>query len=216
MDAGFWRDGARGVFGRGDVGTIIRDMRERLPSSLAKSLTAAVAVLLLPLCLAPHARAQERRTDAVEGPAVVEGSLAELRTRQRILLVITRSLVLDTRNPGDSLVRQAYRADPQFQRRHGFAFNNIAGRLNRYMRKYGGMSAARGLGDAEYLLVFNLLEYRRSLGRAYPYGELYVVLNQPRGSTNPPRLLWKASKVLWAEDAAKEFIDELKVVRGQK
>lgn len=190
-------------------------MRERLTLRLAKSLMAAAAVVLL-VCLAPPARAQERRTDAVEGNGVVEGSLAELRTRGRVLLLLTRSLVLDTRTPGESLIKQAYKADPQFQRRHGYAFNTIAAKLNRYMRKYGGMSAARGVGDAEYLLVFNLLEYRRTLGRAYPYGELYVVLNHPPGSKHPPRLLWKASKVLWAEDAAKEFINELKIVRGQK
>lgn len=133
-----------------------------------------------------------------------------------MLLLITRSLVVDTRDPGKVLVSEAYKADPRTTRRHRYAFNVIARKLNNYMKKYGGMSAAREIGEAEYILVFNLLEYKVVLGRPYPYGEMYVVLNQPPDSPDPPRVLWKARKVLWAEDAASEFIKELKVVRGEK
>jgi hypothetical protein len=188
-------------------------MSDRPSARLAKSLLAAVLLLLL--CVAHGTRAQEAEARG-EVPIVVEGSLSELRSRQRILLLITRSLVLDTRDPGNALVKEAYNADPQAKRRHRFAFNPIAQKLNNYMKKYGGMSAAQGVSDAEYILVFNLLEYKRVLGRFYPYGEMYVVLNQPPDSPRPPRVLWRASKVLWAEDAAREFIKELKIVRGQK
>jgi hypothetical protein len=175
---------------------------------------------LLPPCLASPARAQEARASAAEGHAerrdVAEGSLAELRSRSRVLLLVTRSLVLDTRDPGKVIVSEAYKADPRANRRHRYAFNVIARKLNNYMKKYGGMSAAGAVGEAEYILVFNLLEYKVVLGRPYPYGEMYVVLNQPPDSPNPPRLLWKARKVLWAEDAVGEFLKELKVVRGEK
>ena len=193
-------------------------MSERLrPRPLKLSPTAA---LLLPLLLCVAAQAQESRSNTegrgVARPAVTEGSLAELRSKSRVMLVITRSLIVDTRDPAQALVRQAYDADPRTTRRHRYAFNVIARKLNKYIKKYGGMSAATAVGEAEYLLVFNLLEYKVVLGRAYPYGEMYVVLNQPPDSPAPPRLLWKARKVLWAEDAAGEFIKELKVVRGEK
>jgi hypothetical protein len=186
-------------------------MSERPSTRPLKSILAVV----LFLCLMPHARAQEGRVNSA-GSAVTEGSLAELRSKRRVLLLITRSLVLDTRDPGKALVKEAYQADPRTRRRFRFAFNPIAQKLNKYMKKYGGMSAAQEVTDADYILVFNLLEYKRVLGALYPYGEMYVVLNQPPDSPQPPRVLWRASKVLWAEDAASEFIKELKVVRGQK
>jgi hypothetical protein len=197
-------------------------MSERLQTRRAKpSAHAALPLaLMLLVCLAPRAQAQEASVSAVgrgdEVPSVVEGSLAELRSRRRVLLLITRSLTVDTRDPGKALVREAYNPDARVNRRHRYAFNVIARKLNNYMKKYGGMSAAVEVGEAEYILVFNLLEYKRVLGRAYPYGEMYVVLNQPPDSPSPPRVLWKARKVLWAEDAVSEFIKELKVVRGQK
>ena len=189
-------------------------MSERLQARAAKALLCVA--LLLSLCVAPLARAQREARDRAEDTTATEGSLAELRSRRRILLLITRSLVVDARDPGKALVREAYEADPQAKRRHRFAFNPIARKLNDYMKKYGGMSATQEVSDAEYILVFNLLEYKRVLGQYYPYGEMYVVLNQPPGSTQSPRVLWRASKVLWAEDAAREFVRELKAVRGQK
>ncbi|MCA1633015.1 MAG: hypothetical protein LC802_04645 [Acidobacteria bacterium] len=189
-------------------------MSERLPARAAKALLSAA--LLLPLCGAPRAGAQEMRGRAEAAAAVTEGSLAELKSLRRVMLLVTRSLVVDARDPGKALVREAYGADPQTKRRHRFAFNPIAQKLNDYMKKYGGMSASQEVGDAEYILVFNLLEYKRVLGRYYPYGEMYVVLNQPPDSPQSPRILWRGSKVLWAEDAASEFIRELKAVRGQK
>lgn len=192
-------------------------MSERVHPRPAKSSLPAAVLLPLLLCAVTHA--QEAR-DPAEGRGsarpVIEGSLSELKSKSRVMLVITRSLLVDTRDPGRALVREAYGADPRVRRRHRYAFNTIARKLNGYMKKYGGMSAAADVDDAEYLLVFNLLEYKVILGRPYPYGEMYVILNQPPDSPHPPRLLWKARKVLWAEDAVGEFIKELKVVRGEK
>lgn len=193
-------------------------MSERFSAPRPNSSTVFVLLLLLPW-LAPHAHGQAARADGdghLERRSGIEGSLTELRSKQRVLLLVTRSLVLDARDPGQALVREVYRIDPRAGRRHRYAFNTIARKLNNYIKKYGGMSAAAQFGEAEYILVFNLLEYKVVLGRAYPYGELYVILNQPPDSPEEPRVLWRASKVLWAEDAAEEFIRELKLVRGQK
>ncbi len=174
-------------------------------------------LLSLLVCAGAHAQESRSRAEGGHGAASVdEGSLAELSSKRRFVLVLTRSLLMDTRDPGKALVREAYNADPRIKRRHRIAFNTIARKLNNYMKKYGGISAAEEIGDAEFLIVFNLVEYKVMLGKPYPFGEMYVVLNQPPDSTRQPRVLWKARKVLWVEDAVGEFIKELKVVRGEK
>lgn len=147
---------------------------------------------------------------------VVEGSLDELKDKQRVLLVVTRSSVIDSRGLGKSVIADAYKADPRHTRRYRYTFNSIALKLNKYIRKYQSISAVDQIADADYILLFNLLEYRRSLGAAYPYGEMYAILNQPPASEHPPRIVWKAKKVMWAEDAANEFIKSLKAVRGER
>src|SRR5687768_523629 len=112
-------------FPAGGFGIIIGVMRERLrPPPLKAPLTAALLLSLF-VCVAP--RAQERRAPA-EGRGVVplavsEGSLSELRSKRRFVLVLTRGRVVDTRDPARALVRQAYNADPRFKRRHYEAFN---------------------------------------------------------------------------------------------
>ncbi len=160
------------------------------------------------------ASAQERA--AFTDSDVVQGSLSELKDKQRVLLLVTRGSVIDSRGIGKSVIADAYKADPRRTRRYLHAFSIIAQKVNKYIRKYHSISAVDRIADADYILFFNLLEYRRSLGAAYPYGEMYVILNQPPDSKHPPRIVWKAKKVMWAEDAAKEFIKSLKEVRGEK
>ncbi len=176
--------------------------------------TSLVCVLLL--SCQEFTRAQERAAFTDSDPDVVQGSLSELRDKQRVLLLVTRSSVIDSRSIGKSVIADAYKADSRRTRRYLHAFSTIAQKLNKYIRKYHSISAVDRIADADYILFFNLLEYRRSLGAAYPYGEMYVILNQPPDSGHPPRIVWKAKKVLWAEDAANEFIKSLKAVRGEK
>ncbi|MEJ7618377.1 MAG: hypothetical protein WKF30_15750 [Pyrinomonadaceae bacterium] len=57
-------------------------------------------------------------------------------------------------------------------------------------------------------------EYRRSLGTHYPYGEMFVILNQPPESASAAHYLENGSR-FGAEDATKKLIKELKLVRGR-
>jgi hypothetical protein len=100
-------------------------------------------------------------------------------------------------------------------RTHPYPYRVIARKLNEYIRKGRGMTAAGHASEADYVLFFNVLEYRRSLNGVYPYGELYVVLTRGDDGSQQPRIIWKTRKVMWAEDAAKEFLRELRRVRGE-
>ena len=172
-------------------------------------------VCVLLLSCQEFTRAQERAAFTDYDPDVVQGSLSELKDKQRVLLLVTRSSVIDSRSIGKSVIADAYKVDPR-RRRYVHTFNSIAKKLNKYIRKYRSISAVDQIRDADYILLFNLLEYRLSLGAFYPYGEMYAILNQPPESQQPPRIVWRAKKVMWAEDAAKEFVNSLRAVRGEK
>lgn len=146
----------------------------------------------------------------------VQGSLFEVRDKRRVLLHVARTPVIDTRDLSRSIINEAYRTDARRNRRYVYAFSSVARKLNEYVRKYKSLGAVEHVSDADFIIFFNLLEYRRSLGTFYPYGEMFVILNQPPESTVPPRIIWKTDRVLWAEDATKKLIKDLKLVRGER
>jgi hypothetical protein len=78
------------------------------------------------------------------------------------------------------------------------------------------LSAVQHLAEADYIIYFNLLEYRRTINGIYPYGELYVIRNQRADNSLAPRIVWRTEKAMWAEDAVKQFIKALKKVRGEE
>jgi hypothetical protein len=91
----------------------------------------------------------------------------------------------------------------------------IAKKLNSYIRKYKSLIPATQLSDADCVIFFNLVEYRRILNTSYPFGELYIILKGTPEKQKPPRVIWKSRKVLWAADAVNEFLRELRNVRGE-
>ncbi len=149
-------------------------------------------------------------TDSGGGVGVaVTGSLAELKNRRRVLLLVRRSNVVDSRGGTESLLKEI---DAGETFRYPRIYNLLADHLNRYMNKYHSITSVMNAREAEIIVFFNLLEYRRLLGRAYPYGELFVILNDKAR----PRVVWKTRKSpLWAEDAVKDLIRDLKTVRGE-
>ena len=158
-------------------------------------------------------QAQERRSEVDEG--VVRGSLTELRTRRQVLLLVRRSSVIDSRGQARSILNEVYRPDAEGPQRFARIYNTIAGKLNKYMVKYRSISAVRETSDAEFIIFFNLLEYRRPLGRPYAYGEMFVILNE-RSGTKQPRIIWKTRKSpITVEDAINELIRDLKDARGE-
>ncbi len=139
----------------------------------------------------------------------VTGSLAELKNRRRVLLLVRRGGVVDLRGGTESLLKEAYAAGSLNYPR---VYNMLAHQLNRYMNKYHSITAVGSAPEAEFIVFFSLLEYRRVFGRVYPYGELFVILNDGKR----PRVVWKTRKSpLWAEDAVKDLIRDLKTVRGE-
>jgi hypothetical protein len=147
--------------------------------------------------------------------SVITGSLADLRKGRRILLMVRRSTVVDSRGQAKSIIKEAYRGDPDARLRYPRLFNALARKLNNYMKKYGTITAVKNIADTDFIIFFNLLEYRRPLGYPYPYGELFVIFNDRLGG-KPPRIVWKTRKSpMWAEDAIEDFINDLKSLRGE-
>lgn len=151
---------------------------------------------------------QEKASGASQ--AASGGSLAELRDKQRVWLIVRRTAVLDARGAESSVLSEAYR-DVKARQSFPRTYNMIARRLNKYMKEHGGITAAMNVSDAEFIIFFNVLEIRRPLGIPYPYGEMFVIINQE----SSPRIIWK-TKGSFVDDAMDEFISELKASRGYR
>lgn len=154
--------------------------------------------------------AQERSTS--DEPT---GSLVEVRDKRRALLLVFRSSVLDASNNERAIIDQVLKADPQPKGRYQWVYGQLAKKLNAYIRKYQSLIAAQDLSDADYVIYFNLIEYRRILNTVYPYGELFVIVKGSPETQKPPHVIWRAKKILWAGDAISSLIKELKTVRGE-
>lgn len=107
------------------------------------------------------------------------------------------------------------KADPQPKGRNRWVYTQLAQKLNSYIRKYKSLTAAEGLADADYVIYFNVVEYRRILDAVYPYGELFVIVKGSPKQLKPPRVVWRAKKVLFVDDAIGDLIKELKTIRGE-
>lgn len=153
-----------------------------------------------------------QRRDLESAEPVVKGSLAELKGKHRVWLIVRRGAVLDARGAEASVLSEVYREGnlrPTFPR----TFNQIARKLNKYMKEYGSITAAPTLSEAEFIIFFNVLEIRRPLGAPYAYGEMFVVLN----TESRPRIIWKTrSKGVFVDDAISDLLSELKAARGEK
>jgi hypothetical protein len=141
--------------------------------------------------------------------------LTELRDKRRALLLVFRSGLLDASNNERAIIDQVLKADPQPKGRYQWVYGQLAKKLNAYLRKYQSLTAAQDLSDADYVIYFNLIEYRRILNTVYPYGELFVIVKGSPETQTPPRVVWRTKKILWAGDAISSFIKELKTLRGE-
>ena len=143
-------------------------------------------------------------------------SLTELSGKRRALLVVFRSRIVDVGPDGErAIIEDVLKADPRPKGRFRRVYLQLAGKLNKYMRKYQSVDPADGLADADYVIYFNVVEFRRILDTVYPYGELFVIVKGSPEELKPPRVVWRANKILFAEDAIGNLIKELKAVRGE-
>lgn len=169
----------------------------------------AVAPILLLFLLHFSTAAQEPLGDS--------NSLAEVRDKRNVLLVVFKSRVIDV-DAGDrerGIIEDVLKADPEPKGRYRWVYSQLATKLNKYARKYKSLSAARELSEADYVIFFNVVEFRRILNTIYPYGELFVIVKGSPDTLKPPRVVWKARKVLFAEDAIGDLIKDLKALRGE-
>lgn len=180
-------------------------------SSLYHTRRALFAVFSIAVVLSISARAAQ--TPGTVNPT--QNSLAEVRTKRRALLVVFRSNVVDAGNGEQLIIDQVLKSDPEPSGRFRWVYSLMAKKLNSYIRKYRSLSAAQNLGDADYVISFNLVEYRRILNTTYPYGELFVIAKGTPDTQTPPRVIWRGKKILYAGDAIGDLIKELKLLRGE-
>jgi hypothetical protein len=124
--------------------------------------------------------------------------------------------VVDASGSEDPVIREALAANPKEARRYRIAYGLISRKLNQYMRKHRSMSAVYEIEEADFIIYFRLLEYRRLLNGYYPYGELFVITKQRSAEMQAARVIWKTRKVMNAEDAVKELVKGMKQVRDER
>ena len=144
------------------------------------------------------------------------GNLAEIKDRHRVALLISRSSVLDASGSDEGIVAEALAAKPGEALRHRYPYRVITRKLNQYMRKYRSLRPVYETAQADIILYFKLVEYRRLLNGFYPYGELFVVVNPRPEERRTARVIWKTKKVMFANDAVRDFLKELKRVRDER
>ena len=60
-----------------------------------------------------------------------------------------------------------------------------------------------------------MVEFRRILNAHYPYGELFVIVKGSPQELKPPRIVWRAKKMMVSTDAIGDLIKDLKALRGE-
>lgn len=142
-------------------------------------------------------------------------SLSEIRDKQNALLVVFRSRVIDVEDRERAIIEDVLKADPYPKGRYRWVYSQLAKKLNNYIRKHKSITPARELAEADYVIFFNVVEFRRILNTPYPFGELFVIVKGSPETLKPPRVVWRAKKVSFAEDAIGDLIKDLKAVRGE-
>jgi len=178
---------------------------------LGKKLLTVLGVILVLVTLEGLVVAQDDRSRSNH----TFGSLPEIQYRDRALLVVLRSGVVSAAPNDGDVLDLVLKADPEPRSRYRSVYGVIAKKLNNYIRKYKSLSATTELSDADCVIFFNLVEYRRILNTTYPFGELYIIVKGTPENQRPPRVIWRSRKVLWAADAVDEFLKDLRNVRGE-
>jgi len=168
---------------------------------------AVTPILLFLVCFSTVAQSH-----AVEG-----NSLEEVRDKRAALLVVFKSRVInvDVSDRERAIIDDVLKADPEPKGRYRWVYTQMAKKLNKYINKYNSLTPAKTLSEADYVIFFNVVEFRRILDTAYPYGELFVIVKGSPEKLKPPHVVWRARKVLIAEDAINDLIKDLKTLRGE-
>jgi hypothetical protein len=181
-------------------------------------------ILLLALTIGGAGRQSvtaERAGDGrrVDGAAavVMRGSLDEVKSRHRVALLVSKALVVDARDPALGALedyRKLLEGSPP--RPHFTAYRQIAQKLNKYIRKYKSMSAARSFNEAELVIVFRVSSQRASIitGEPFVWGKMFVLAVE---GNKIPRVVWESKgDESQAEEATGDFIKAMRTARGEK
>jgi hypothetical protein len=171
-----------------------------------------VVPILFVVLISFSALAQEPVGENAPAPS---NSLAEVRDAQRAILVVFKSGVIDVTDREGAIIQDVLKADPKPTGRYRWVYTQMAQKLNKYIRKYKSLSAAKELSEADYVIYFNVVEFRRILYSYYPYGELFVIVKGSPEKLKPPRIIWRTKKMAVAEDAIGDLIKDLKILRGE-
>lgn len=144
-----------------------------------------------------------------------QNSLNELVDKRSALLVVLKSGIVNAGDNERAIIEMVLKADPRPRGRYQWVYGTLAKKLNVYIRKYKSLTAATELANADFVIFFNLLEYRNILNTIYPYGELFVIVKGEPDLKKPPRIIWRSKKVLYSGDAIGELIRELKLLRRE-
>ncbi|HJQ34427.1 MAG TPA: hypothetical protein VJ866_19765 [Pyrinomonadaceae bacterium] len=179
----------------------------------------AFLILLTLAALAGGASAERAaaQDDGERTSEVARGRLEDVRGRRLVALLVSRAMTLDVREPAatafDDYRRTLSGAPPH---PHPAAARRIAEKLNQYIRKYQGMTAAESYDAADLILVFKVTRQHRSPipGDPFIWGKLYVLAV---GADHAPRLVWESEgDESSPEDATGDFIKALRAARGEK
>jgi hypothetical protein len=175
---------------------------------------AVIAVLFG--CSVSEALSQNPKTVTPLARTEADSSLIELRDKRSALLVVMRTGIVNASDNEQEIIDKVLKSDPTPRGRFQWVYGTMSKKLNRYIRKYGSLTAASDLSEADFVLFFNLLEFRRILDTTYPFGELFVIVKGLPELRIPPRVIWRSRKVLESSDAIGDFIRELKLLRGEE
>lgn len=178
---------------------------------------AALAVALL-LALTPPAPARQDSQPRDDEEGVLRAPLSELRDARRTLLVVSRMFAVDTRGPVRSVIDELFGDPPRTQPRHQYAYDLVAKRLDKYAAETRGLSVVETAEEAELIIVYKVVRQMRSFSKDEPfvYGEMFVFLNRGPGEREPA-LVWRTKDDDASPEAAvKEFVKQLKAMRGEK
>ncbi len=183
------------------------------PVRVLRSLT---AIMVLFGCSPSAVFSQNSKTVTPLARTEVDSSLIELRDKRNAMLIVLRTGIVDASDNEHGILDMVLRSDPIPRGRFQWVYGTLAKKLNRYMSKYGSLSATTDLSAADFVIFFNLLEFRRILDTTYPFGELFIIVKGTPELMIPPRIVWRSRKVLYSSDAIGDFIRELKLVRGEE
>lgn len=179
---------------------------------VGKQLALAFVALIAATLPCSNASAQQRFRAGNDTQAA---SLSAIRLRDKGLVVVLKSSVISADEPESSIIESVLKADPGSIERHQLVYRTLVKKLNGYIRKHKSMSAATDLSEADFVIFFSLVEYRRILNATYPFGELFVIVKGEPQMRLPPRIIWKSNKVIWVGDAINNFLRDLKSTRGE-